>query len=199
MKALLLKDLCVLYKQLRHLLLPLVIFCLMPGDFASVFSVIYAIMLPVTAMGFDQSSKWDQLARMMPYTLAQLVFSKYVLGYMGTGAAFVLSVAARAVVALVTGSSLSGDSLLPLFLFPCAGLLLLAVNLPLLFRFGPEKGRLIYLFACGAAGALAAMLPQDLALPFAPLTAALAVFLLTPVIQYFSYRLSLKFYSIKNA
>ncbi len=199
MKALLLKDIYVLYKQLRYLLFVLLMFCAMPGPFASAFAVIYSIMLPVTTIGFDEQSKWRKLAAMMPYTSQQLVFSKYVLGYLGTAAAFGFSALLQLVSSSFLSSASSGSTALTLIVFPCIGLLLLSVNLPLVFRFGPEKGRLVYIIACGLVGASAAILPQDAiaSLDLRPVAAVLV--LATPLIQWFSYKLSLKYFSMEKA
>ena len=95
----------------------------------------------MTAMAYDEQSKWNQLAAMMPYTTFQLVFSKYGLGYFFLLIACVITTVSQGVVALLTGGSIEfgiGVTLL-------AALILVAVSLPLLFRFSVEKGRLAFL------------------------------------------------------
>ena len=39
-------------------------------------------MLPYTAMAYDERSKWNQLAAMMPYSDRDIVLSKYVFGWL---------------------------------------------------------------------------------------------------------------------
>ena len=69
------------------------------------------------------------------------MFSKYVLGYFFLLIACVITTVSQGVVALLTGGSIEfgiGVTLL-------AALILVAVSLPLLFRFSVEKGRLAFL------------------------------------------------------
>ena len=141
MKGLFIKDVYTLTKQLKLFLVLLLVFALWPGGGMVTFAVIYAGLLPMTAMAYDEQSKWNQLAAMMPYTTFQLVFSKYVLGYFFLLIACVITTVSQGVLALLTGGSIEfgiGVTLL-------AALILVAVSLPLLFRFSVEKGRLAFL------------------------------------------------------
>ena len=52
--------------------------------------MVYAALLPVTALAWDEQSKWDGLAKMMPYSKFELVFSKYTVGYISVAAAAAL-------------------------------------------------------------------------------------------------------------
>ena len=191
MKALLLKDTYVLYKQLKILLFALVIFCVMPGFSASVFAMIYVIMLPITTLSYDERSKWSQLAAMMPYTSRQLVLSKYLLGYIGTAIVMVLTAVAR----LFTGSG-EGTSLLTLFLTPCVGALILAVLLPVMIRLGTEKGRLAYILTVGLlAGVSAGLEPGKLpALTVSPAMVLAVAYGAVVLLSLLSIRLSIRFY-----
>ena len=76
MKALLMKDCFVLWKQLRIFIFVMLVITVFNGGFGNVFIVIWAAMLPYTAMAYDERSKWDQLAAMMPYSVRDIVLSK---------------------------------------------------------------------------------------------------------------------------
>ena len=65
---------------MKIFLVLLVAFALIPGYSMSAFAVMYAAMLPMTALAYDERSKWDTLAAMMPYSTGALVLSKYLLG-----------------------------------------------------------------------------------------------------------------------
>ncbi len=199
MKALLLKDVYVLYKQLRYLLVTLLLFCTLPTLSATAFSMIFVVMLPVTTLGYDERSKWEQLAMMMPYTTRQLVLSKYILGYLGAGVVTVISLLSDSVSCLLEGQPLTVDVLQTLVIFPCIGLLLFSLNLPLMFRYGTEKGRIGYIITVGILSAMAALIPQGESplLDVLPLTAALVV--LTILINLFSIKLSLQFFNARKA
>ena len=161
MKALLMKDCCVLWKQMRIFVVILLIFCLLNGSFGSLFVVIWSAMMPYTAMAYDERSKWDQLAAMMPYSVRDIVLSKYALGWLCMGCALVLCLAAQGLAHFINPELLELAPLSSYLLGLLAGVLILNITLPLFFRFGVEKGRmwmfLLIILVCGAAGALSSV------------------------------------------
>ena len=68
MKALIIKDTYVIWRQMKYFLILILIFSALPSGFNNAFAVIYTSMLPYTALAYDERSKWDQLAAMMPYS-----------------------------------------------------------------------------------------------------------------------------------
>ena len=87
MKALLVKDIYSIWKQLRLMLLILVVFAVMPDDYMNVLALTIAAMMPYTAAAYDERSRWNLMAAMMPYTPLDMVLSKYVLGWLMIGGA----------------------------------------------------------------------------------------------------------------
>ena len=176
MKALLLKDYCVLWKHLRFFLLFILIFSALPGEFNGVFAVTYAALLPYSCIAYDERSKWDQLAAMMPYTARDLVLSRYVLGWIAAAGACALSLVLQGIFSSILDTGFYPVTLVLAF-FAC--LATLALTLPLIFRFGVERGRLIMFLiiflVCGSAGALGAVADTASGPPPA------AVWLLLPV------------------
>ena len=67
MKGLLLKDWYTLIKQMKIMLVLMLVFACVPGYSMAAFAVVYAAMLPVTALAYDERSKWDELAAMPPW------------------------------------------------------------------------------------------------------------------------------------
>ena len=130
MKGLLLKD---WYMMVKYCKAWVVILVVMIG--ASAFSdnpflfLMYPVMLAgltaVTLIAYDERSGWSTLSRAMPYSAAQLVSVKYLV--------VLLLLAAAAVGMLLS-----------------AGLFVPAVLLPFVFRFGVEKGRILYMVVFGA-------------------------------------------------
>ena len=157
MKALLMKDCCVLWKQMRIFILILLVFCLFNGSFGNLFVVIWSAMMPYTAMAYDERSKWDQLAAMMPYSTRDIVLSKYALGWLLMVCAMVLCLAVQTL-ARLAGTDLDTVAPSGYLLGLLAGVLILNITLPLFFRFGVERGRLtmflLIILICGATGAL---------------------------------------------
>ena len=155
MKALILKDTYVIWKQLRYFLIIILLFSCIPNSFNNAFAIIYSAMLPYTALAYDERSKWDQLAAMMPYSGRDIVLGKYAFGWLCIAAATVLSSLIGRVISLFQPRDFSGAFLV---MSLCGALCTLDLTMPLLFRFGVEKGRaamfvLIFL-VCGSAGAI---------------------------------------------
>ena len=157
MTALILKDCFVLWKQMRLFIVILLVFCLFNGSFGSLFVVVWSAMMPYTAMAYDERSKWDQLAAMMPYSTRDIVLSKYALGWLLMVCAMVLCLAVQTVARFV-GTDLDTVAPSGYLLGLLAGVLILNITLPLFFRFGVERGRLtmflLIILICGATGAL---------------------------------------------
>lgn len=169
MKALLKKDIFVLIRQMRLFLLMIAIFAVLPGVNMSTFAIVYCGMLPYTAMAYDERSKWTELAAMMPYTPGDIVLSKYVLGWLAIGFATALSTAAHLIMGRILPSaySLALSEILPSL---CIGFIMMAVTLPLMFRFGVEKGRVLFILlivvlACGGAALVQGVVDSDGEIP----------------------------------
>lgn len=157
MRALLMKDCYTLWKQLRIFIVVMLVITVFNGTFGNLFIVVWAAMLPYTAMAYDERSRWDQLAAMMPYSIRDIVLSKYLLGWLCCGAAALFSLAVQSILSVLRFPMAALDPTANLLGF-CASLCVLALTLPLMFRFGVEKGRLVMFLliflVCGTAGAL---------------------------------------------
>ena len=202
MKALLLKDFLTLSRYLRMALLFVVIFACIPGGSMAAYALVFAAMIPITALAYDEQSKWPRLAAMMPYSPRQLVMSKYVLGYIMLGGAILLSVVSTVVTTLVRGDVLDPASLSMLLILACAASLILAVIMPLILRFGVEKGRLVMLVGVAVIVGITFVLGEDdglIAAMDASLVTVTAVFLAVCVaVNALSIPLSVRIYSRKN-
>ncbi len=66
MKALLLKDWYVLRKQAWAYLIIVLVWGAIPSEVLNLLAVVYGAMIPYTAMAYDQRSRWDRFARMLP-------------------------------------------------------------------------------------------------------------------------------------
>lgn len=139
MKALILKDCYVLWKQMRIFILLIVLMTVIDNPFYCIFPVVWASMLPYTAMAYDERSHWDQLAAMMPYSLRDLVLSKYVLGWLCMAAAMLLCLATQIVRGMISHTSPDYPVILMSFFF---GIISLDITLPQVLRFGVERGRM---------------------------------------------------------
>ena len=157
MSALILKDYYVIFRQMRIFLLLVLVFSCIPGAFYSTFAVVYASMLPYTALAYDERSHWDQMAAMMPYADRDIVLGKYVFGWLSTAAAAAATFVLQTVLAAVW-SGAEGPSVPVILLSVCVAVCILDITLPMMFRFGVEKARLamflIIFLVCAGAGAI---------------------------------------------
>ena len=172
MKALLYKDACVLWKQMKFMLLLVAIFCLLPNGFGlNAFFVAYAgLMLPMSLLAYDERAHWDSFAAMLPYSPRAVVVSRYAAGWLLTLFAGVL----YGLGVLVRGEGLPALAVLGWVV--AVVLVCQAVLFPYFFRVGVEKARmylivffvLLVVVGAGLAGLL------DAAVPTLPTLLALA-------------------------
>lgn len=158
MKGLLIKDFYAVGTQLKIFIILIIVSALIPGYHMGAFTMVYVSLLPINALAWDEQSKWDNLARMMPYSRFDLVFSKYLIGYIYIVAAALLCAAVSFAYSLLPGKEpFDAGNALTIVFSGATALLLLALNLPLMFRMGVEKGRLFFGIMVGAFCALIAL------------------------------------------
>ncbi len=148
MKGLLLKDIFTLEKQMRVLLIVIAGFALIPASNMISFTMMYALFIPISSFGYDERAKWDRLMRMMPIPERSMILSKYVLGYSFVGLISVIMLIAQ------FGYHAFGYQDLTLASYPAflvnvifmvlAAFIAYAVLMPFIFKFGMEKGRLVF-------------------------------------------------------
>ena len=148
MKGILYKDFLVLKKQgviILGCLLLYGIIALFGGDDSSIFSfavVFLGTMLPVTALAYDEQAKWDKYALSMPVSRTEMVVSKYLLCLIVFAIAEILNLSVELI---QKKGIIDMDAVLVSLAVLSLGILYVSVMLPLLFRFGVEKGRLMIL------------------------------------------------------
>lgn len=157
MKGLLLKDWYLLRGHCRaYLLLPVLFFALALVSYDPFF-LFYPCMLcgmiPVSLLGYDERSRWTTCSAALPYSRAQLVSVKYLIGLMVQGAVLLAGAAAYGI-RLYCDDLLVPEELMYLVLLMLTlSMLGSALPLPFMFRLGVEKGRIAYYvmigFVCG--------------------------------------------------
>ena len=99
-------------------------------------SVLYAALLPINVLAYDERSGWDRVAAVLPYSRAAVVGEKYLLAAVGVLGTTLLSLLSEWVVG---GFALPMESIAAALMYACIVLLLTAISLPPMFRFGVEK------------------------------------------------------------
>jgi len=161
MKGLLLKDWYQVKTNMRMMYLTvlavLAIWILSTsGDsgFAVDYSAVFLGILPVNLLTYDQSVGWVEYGRTLPVSKKTLVAEKYLIGLFCATAAVVIGGLFITVISLRTGTAPDKDALSLLAGSVCAILLINGISLPLLYRFGAEKARMIYVLTFAGLGAL---------------------------------------------
>lgn len=135
------KDVYELIAQARVLLALTAIYLLAPlfTDGAKILggvAILLLAMLPISALGYDERCKWNRYALAMPLKKQDLFWSKFLLGVIALLLGGLIQLAA----ALIAGR---GEIVRSLPLTMLTALCYLAVTLPLMFKLGVEKGRLL--------------------------------------------------------
>lgn len=146
------KDILVQGKALRFYLMFMAVYVVLV--FAGVFetfilgtlSVIMGMLLPMSSMAYDEQVKWDSFAAATPGGRRSIVAGKYLftlLVLLGSG---LLAFLCTGLMVLLGGTEpLSLEHVVSLAGCMGAGVLINCVSLPLMFKFGAEKSRIIYL------------------------------------------------------
>jgi len=143
MKGLILKDFYNLGRQNKVILAAIafyLIFSLANKDssFFGGMLTFLMVMQTMTAMAYDEKSKWDRYALAMPVSRTDMVLSKYILGVI----LLVIAFAANLIFMVATGTE-PVMALNVSLVMAGIGLFSILVTLPVLFKFGMEKGRYI--------------------------------------------------------
>ena len=163
MKGLLLKDWYMVMKYCKAYLLICLVFIgvSIMGDgnfFFILYPCILSGMIPVTLLGYDERSKWDQYCAALPYTKAQIVSGKYLIGMAAQIGMLVLSTVVQGIRMQVKGTFSWESFGSILSMLAAISFLAPAVSLPPMFRWGTEKGRMAYYISVGLICGISAFL-----------------------------------------
>ena len=212
MSGLIVKDFLILRKTLRSYLLILAIYVAVaflgywPDSFVGGFMMVMVAMLPMNVFAYDKQAKWDVYGLSLPVGRTKTVAARYL--------AVLIMFAASAVLTTVLGVALNIAGRMEEYLLSCAicvviAMLINAVMLPLLYKFGPERARIMLFGVMGVIALVAVVfliplgglewlksldaptLEQIAAVPVAAVIAGLALLVL-------SFLLSRHFYGAKD-
>lgn len=154
MKGLLLKDWYMSIRYCRAFLVLVGVFLVVSffendNFFFQLYPTMIASIIPMSLISYDERDRWTAYSGTLPYTRRQLVSAKYLIGLFFGAFSFLVSLAAFAVF-MITSDTFSIES----FLFIAVRLLVLGLIgptflLPFVFKFGAEKGRIIFYVMIG--------------------------------------------------
>lgn len=203
MKGLLIKDWYLIKKLCRMVIVMDVIFVVFSlFDERNLFFSYYCCLItgitPISLISYDEQGKWDIYAGTLPYSRAQLVSVKYLVGLLCSAFILILLAVAQAAKRVYTGSFVPGEYFSMFAVLASLCLLLPALVFPLVFKFGAEKGRIFNMIVIGVACAISALASTyNIAKPV-KLSFSLpsVLFLVIAALLYFlSWRLSIRLYA----
>lgn len=211
MKGLLLKDWYMLKKYCRSYLLIVVIFLIVSvttGEnvFFMVYPMLMAGVIGVTLISYDERSHWNVYCNTLPCTRSQQVHERYIFSLLIMAFTF-LVIATVQLVRMLTVGPVDFDSYLSMMeMLLTTGTLPVAVLMPVVLRWGVEKGRIIYyvvIVAVVAMGYLFSAILQEGGEVLSQMVAfgggisTMLPFLLAAVLA-LSWRISLKLYRTRE-
>lgn len=145
MTGLILKDLMNLKKQGKIYLIVVVFYMFFSyqsedASFLNTMIFLFSAMIPITALSYDERADWDKYALSMSVTRKEIVISKYILGLLCMGVGVILAMLFN--IATASKVEVNYSVLYNSFFL---GILFLAIVLPILLKYGVEKGRMLML------------------------------------------------------
>ena len=150
MKGLILKDICNQLGQLKAFAMMLVIFIVCFATSAEgtliIMCTVYATVMVISNLAMDESCQWDIFALTMPVTRRQLVLAKYIVAIFYALLGIVVGTVATLAIRLF-GISSGEATLWELLQISLIGIVIAAIFIALLlpvdFKYGVQKGRLV--------------------------------------------------------
>ena len=214
MKGLLIKDYINIKSYLKLYLIMILIFsaiALLNKEITMVYgiNVFITLMLVTTSFSFDVTSKWDEFILTTPITKSDIVKGKYCLTLLVAIGSMILTL----VIALVMNLTPVINPTVPIVeIFSalgvtfCITLIMMGLFTPFIFKFGPEKARLI-LFGGFALVCIVRifLIPLMSSIPInkdietiLPFLTIGTILLITRLVFILSYRVSLKILETKE-
>lgn len=123
------------------------------SSFAVNYSAVFLGMMPAYLLSYDHASGWTEYSFALPLSKELQVAEKYLVGLLCAAAAVVIGGLFITVISLRTGTTPDKDALSLLAGSVCAILLINGIMLPLYYRFGAEKARMLYMLMFAGMGA----------------------------------------------
>lgn len=206
MKGLLLKDFYMTIKYCKFLLLiiaSLIVVSVFDSSMAFwvLFPIVLASTFPVTIISYDERCGWMSYSDTLPCTRTQVVSSKYILSIIAVTITCFLIAIVQAFLGLKNGTFEIMEYVPLMVSVFSLGLISPALMMPVIFKFGVEKGRIMYyliialLVSLGMAFSIIFSTPENSNGINQFLTYGyIVVFLMTIIIFAVSWLLSIKIY-----
>ena len=215
MKGLLIKDILNMKNYMKQLVLVLIFFIaygifLKNGTFVGTMITLMLSMQVITTMSYDEYAKWDKYALTMNINRKDIIISKYIFFtisiIIGIVVGITTSIAINQIAKLDTGMN---EIIVTSIVVPCVFAILFSIIIPVVFKTGVEKGRivmmLILFIPAILVGAIVKIsektnitMPSPSNLEILMKFGVLGLVLLTILAVFISYKVSLSIYNKKE-
>lgn len=149
MKGLLLKEFYVTLKSCKMYFVIDAVFIAISffvdnGTAFLVYPLLISGIISISLLNYDERSNWVEYSGALPYSSAQIVSSKYIYGLLFEVFSAVVTFAFLLLHVNVVGTMPLADSLVTFGGMIVISLVIPSTSLPFCFRYGTEKGRLVY-------------------------------------------------------
>ena len=215
MKGLIIKDILNLRNYMKQLILVFIFFIaygifLKNGTFVGTMITLMLSMQVITTMSYDEYAKWDKYALTMNINRKDIIISKYIFFtisiIIGIVVGITTSIAINQIAKLDTGMN---EIIVTSIVVPCVFAILFSIIIPVVFKTGVEKGRivmmLILFIPAILVGAIVKIsekanitMPSPSNLEILMKFGVLGLVLLTILAVFISYKVSLSIYNKKE-
>ncbi len=149
MKSLILKDLYNISHNVKSMFFILIVLAIaiIPNSGVSGYigtTVLICSMMVVTTFAFDDVSKWNKYALVMPISKKQLVISKFIVLLIFSAIGSLVGLLFGSVIDMVINkTSFTVDMLFSALVSVVVAMVCGGMMIPLIFKFGTEKGRIL--------------------------------------------------------
>ena len=149
MKGLIIKDILNLRNYMKQLILVFVFFIaygifLKNGVFVGSMITLMLSMQVITTMSYDEYAKWDKYALTMNINRKDIVLSKYVFFIMSIIIGIVVGIISSSLINIISDSNVGIDEILVTsIMVPCIFAILFSIIIPIVFKTGVEKARVV--------------------------------------------------------
>ncbi|MGV8083105.1 MAG: ABC-2 transporter permease [Coriobacteriia bacterium] len=206
MKALILKDLLTLQKQLKTTAIMIAFFVVFAlfmksATYLTSMAVLFFAMLSVSSFGYDELARWEPYALSLPIGRRQIVGAKYALSLLLALAGALVGLVASLAGPLLGDHSALQEHLAAVWALFCVAVVFLSIITPLIYKFGVERSR-IFVIAVFAVPSLLVYTAYSLGVPMPSEAFFRGLLYASPVLLFgfvaASFQLSCRIYEAKE-
>lgn len=164
MSGLIYKDLLCQMKSLKTFVAVFVVYGalavsgLWDASILTTLMFVIVIMLPINNFAFDSAAKWEGFCLSLPVNRRQVVAARYLFTLLLTAAALAVAFVVGLVVSLTGRMESWAEFGVTAIAMTALALVMNGIMLPLLYRFGAERARLIYFAVLGGVALIGVLL-----------------------------------------